>query len=369
MRSRYLLPLLCAVALQLVGGAIALASPAKITPYGYIKLDAAYDQSKTDNGNYAYWVLPQNEDDEFNMTSKQTRLGLKFEGQKTNKVSVSAKVEIDFYGGGSENKPNPMLRHAYMELKCTGFHILAGQTWDLFAPLNPSTLNYIVLWRCGNTGYRRPQVRVTKEFSIGQGSKLNASASVNRSLGRGQDGEDTGLPTGEGRIAFAHNLFGQKFVVLGVSGLLGRERSDVLDEKFETEAVAVDISIPLGERASVQGEYYTGQNMAAYLGGIGQGIDGDNREEIESSGGWGHLSLILNEDSKINLGAGVDDPKLNQGDTVNKRDRNLAFFGNVIWKLTPDVSVGFEYVRMETKYTDAGTFHNNREQISFVYSF
>jgi hypothetical protein len=212
-------------------------------------------------------------------------------------------------------------------------------------------------------------VRVTKEFCFDQNNKLSASASLNRSLGQGENGEDSGRPTVEARIAFANRVFGQKFAVLGISGLLGRERSDQLSEKFESEALAIDVSIPLGDRASVQGEFYTGQNMAAYLGGIGQGIDMDNREEIESRGGWGHLSLMLNEDSKINLGAGIDDPDLKKGDTINKRDENLAVFGNVIWKLTPDVSLGFEYVRMETKYRDAGTFHNNREQISFVYTF
>jgi hypothetical protein len=369
MRKRYLVLLLCALMLLSLGNIVALATPANITPYGYIKLDAAYDQSKTDNGNYAYWVLPQDEDDEFNMTSKQTRIGLKFEGPNTEKIEVSAKVEIDFYGGGAENKPNPMLRHAYMEMKYPGLCLLAGQTSDLFAPLNPSTLNYIVLWRCGNTGYRRPQIRLTKELGVGQNGKIVAAVSVNRSIGQGEDGEDSGVPTEEGRIAFSHRISGEKFAVLGVSGLWGRERSDLLGEKFETEAVAIDLSVPLGDRVVIQGEFYSGQNMAAFLGGIGQGIDIYNREEIETQGGWGHLSIVLSEFAKVNLGAGIDDPAISKSDTVNNRDENSAFFGNVIWKLASAVSMGIEYVRMETKYKETGTFHNNREQLSFLYTF
>ena len=77
MNKRYLLLLLSLAGVYLMGSDVVRATPATIVPYGYIKLDAAYDQSKTDNGNYAYWVLPQDEDDEFNMTSKQTRIGLK----------------------------------------------------------------------------------------------------------------------------------------------------------------------------------------------------------------------------------------------------------------------------------------------------
>ncbi|MHC4061247.1 MAG: hypothetical protein ACYSR6_06515 [Planctomycetota bacterium] len=48
--------------------------------YGYVKLDAAYDTSRVDTGNFARWVESETtnkDDDQFNMTANQTKLGLK----------------------------------------------------------------------------------------------------------------------------------------------------------------------------------------------------------------------------------------------------------------------------------------------------
>jgi hypothetical protein len=67
------------VAVLLVAAASAYAG-VEVTPYGYIKLDASFDSAMTNDGDYVYVVLPYaegEEDDEFNMTAKQTRLGLK----------------------------------------------------------------------------------------------------------------------------------------------------------------------------------------------------------------------------------------------------------------------------------------------------
>ncbi|MCK4597513.1 hypothetical protein KAU04_05710 [bacterium] len=339
----------------------------KTTIYGYIKLDASYDEAKVKCGNFAFFVLDEPKNDQFNMTARQSRLGMKFEGPSTDNVKVFGNVEIDFYGGGTENKPNPMLRQAYMELRYTSFSLLAGQTWDLFAPLVPTNLNYAVMCMCGNTGHRRPQVRATKSIDIGENSKFTAGLSVNRSIGRGEDGEDSGLPAEEGRIAFSQRLFGQKFATIGISGLWGQEKSDILQKEFDQRGLAIDLSIPFGEKATLQGEYFTGKNLASYTGGVGQGIDETNEKEIEASGGWGHLSIVLNENAKMNLGAGIDDPDISENDTCNTRDENLAVFGNIIWKLNPAVSIGVEYIRMKTTYLGRDSFENNRGQISFIY--
>ncbi|MHC4751100.1 MAG: DcaP family trimeric outer membrane transporter, partial [Planctomycetota bacterium] len=127
--------------------------------YGYLKLDAAYDTSRTDNGNYAKWVEPENNnknDDQFNMTANQSRFGMKITGPENDLMSTSGRVEADFYGGGEENKPKLMLRHAYMKLDwpVDRFNIIAGQTSDVISPLFPSTVNYSVGWWTGNIGYR-----------------------------------------------------------------------------------------------------------------------------------------------------------------------------------------------------------------------
>jgi hypothetical protein len=117
--------------------------------YGYLKLDSAYDSSRIENGNYAKWVTSEstNDDDaQFNMTANETRLGMLINGPDNGNMKTSGRVEVDFYGGGDENKSHLMMRHAYLKLDWpkSRFNIIAGQTSDVISPLFPSTVNYSV---------------------------------------------------------------------------------------------------------------------------------------------------------------------------------------------------------------------------------
>lgn len=126
-----------------------------IKSYGYIKLDAAYNDSRVSNGNFATYVFGEgavNNDDTVNFTARQSRVGIDIAAPDYNGFKTKGKVEVDFYGDGSsvhENKAEPMMRQAYLETTRGGMSILAGQSSDVISPLNPSTLNYTVGWGAG----------------------------------------------------------------------------------------------------------------------------------------------------------------------------------------------------------------------------
>ena len=369
----------------LLGAAVAVAGP---TFYGYIKLDASLDSAKTDKGDYAFIVLPYAEgaeDDEFNMTANQTRLGVKFEAPEGEKFDVSGRVEFDLYGGGAENKANPMLRQAYLEMKFPAIDVLAGQTADVMSPLNPTTLNYIVLWKSGNIGYRRPQIRLSRAVEIAEGTKLMAAASVNRNMGREEDAEDTGRPSFQGRLAFGRKLMGDQSAVVGVSGVYGTE-TDADDNEFTSTGIAVDATVPLGAKVTLMGEYFTGKNLGVYLGGVGQGIaveptpPSESRSsraleeaEVEASGWWGQLTVQPNGSMSINVGAGSDDPELPDWAAADMIEKNTTYYGNIIWNVTPSSYIGAEYAMIETEYVGAEdeptAYEDSRVQLSFGYKF
>jgi hypothetical protein len=350
------------------------------TIYGHIKLDASFDSAETNNGNFACFVLPyadDDEDSEFNMTAKQTRLGLKVAADDSDDVKVSGLVEFDFYGGEVENKPHTVLRHAYLTMDFERFQILAGQTWDLISPLNPTTLNYTVLWMSGNIGYRRPQIRFSSSMKLGEGAKVMMAASANRNLGRDDDGEDTAQPSFQGRLAFATDVLGGKPMVLGVSGVYGVETTDD-DTEYDRTGVAVDLTVPLGSMAELKGEYFTGKNLATHLGGIGQGIaEADparaDDEEIETSGWWAQLAFHPVKAVSINFGAGMDDPELPDDAGADMKEKNTSYYGNVIWNVTPSAYIGAEYMMLETEYVgdedEAAAYEDSRVQLSLGYKF
>jgi hypothetical protein len=311
------------------------------------------------------------------MTAMNSRFGLRYYGPQKGNVVVFGNLELDFYDTASDNSQKPRMRHAYVELQSGKWGLLAGQTWDIFGPLGSSSLNTNGwLWNGGNIGFRRPQIRVTKNCSFG-GSNLVTQISVNRNIGVATSGsvnagENSGAPLSEGRIAYSFPVFGKKSTV-GIAGLYGVEkinRGDGTSYEVPESGVALDCSVSFGSKLSVKGEYFQGSNLDSLLAGIGQGINTTKEEGIDTTGGWAQVSFkpICGSKCSINVGYGaeeLDKGDLNSGDRV----RNKVIFANIIGPIYDDVKLGLEYSKLRTKYVDTKRGENNRATASFIYSF
>lgn len=355
--------------------------------YGYLKLDAAYDSSQVENGNFAKWVEQENtksDDDQFNMTANETRLGMSINGPE-GAMKASGRVEVDFYEGGSENKARLMMRHAYMKLDWPDeqFNIIAGQTSDVISPLVPSTVNYSVGWWTGNIGYRRPQIRLTKEYWLDAQTDLKLEGALARTIGRDNvslagttdSGEDAGFPTLQARVSVSRPLLGSAPSTLGVSGHWGQEEYDITtsggNKEFTTWSLNLDVTQPVNKWLSIKGELFTGEDLDAYLGGIGQGVTttGSNQyEEIGSKGGWIAAALGPWDRARFNVGVAMDD--VERGN-VNASDRTLnrSVFGNVFYPLSKNTEWAFELSHWRTEYRGSGDADSVRAQTSLIYKF
>jgi hypothetical protein len=353
-----------------------------ISFYGTIKLDTAYDTARLNIGNFARWVEPQpggENDDELNITGRQTRFGVMFSNQKQGNYTITGKAEIDFYGGGSENKPEPMLRHGYFQIEWheLDLALLTGQTWDLFSPLNAPTLNYPASCWAGNIGYRRPQIRISKKLRLGDDLKLEIAAAIARTIGHksgydpGDSGEDNAFPTFQGRIGLTSKFANNGSFSFGFSGHYGQEEYDVAADgsnvEFASWSMNLDVRIKLSSTVTLQGEYFVGQNLDSYLGGVGQGINLNTMEEIRSSGGWAAVTMKF-DSITWNVAAAMDDPD-DETLSSGQRSRNTSLWTNVFFPLVDEVVVGLELARWETDYKDGECFDSIRSQLAFIYSF
>ncbi|MEW6236058.1 MAG: hypothetical protein AB1656_11775 [Candidatus Omnitrophota bacterium] len=369
--------------------------------YGYIKFDAAYDTQRTSLGNYARWVesgAAGGDDDQFTATANQTRFGLNFTGPDYGNMKTTGKMEVDFYGGGSENKANPMMRHAYVQLDWPDYDlsVLAGQTSDVISPLVPTTVNYAVGWWVGDLGYRRPQLRVTKNFDPTDNSKLMFQGALSRTIGEGwglpasasylDNGSDSGFPTLQGRVAYAFPLLTDKPSIIGVSGHWGQEEYDggtftgiaYGARDFNTWSANLDVTLPLLDKLKLMSELWFGENLDAYLGGIAQGlrgidVDGNNSidapgEGIRALGGWAALGLGPWNQWSFNVGASIDDPEeddLNAGG----RSQNYSIFGNAFYEINEAILLGLELSYWDTDYQDREDEDSVRVQTTLIYRF
>jgi len=359
--------------------------------YGYLKLDAAYDSSRINNGNYAQWVEQENnnkDDDQFNMTANQSRFGVKINGPDGEAMNTSGLVEVDFYGSdAAENKAQLMMRHAYMKLDWpeSRFNIIAGQTSDVISPLFPSTLNYSVGWWTGNIGYRRPQIRLTKELGFVTGGFLKLEGALTRTIGRDNiymegttdSGEDAGFPTFQGRASMTLPMLGAQEATIGLSGHWGEEEYDIAvsgrEKEFMTWSLNLDYTQPICSKVQINAELFTGENLNAYLGGIGQGVITDTTkpnhyEEIGSKGGWIAAGLGPWDNKRFNVGFAMDDvdrSNVNDGD----RTLNRSVFGNVYCSLNKQTDVAFEISHWRTEYRGPGDADSLRLQTALIYKF
>ena len=362
---------LLAVMLTLFASAAGAGEPAYGFKFGgFFKTDAIYDDALIHPGNYRLWVEPYEDgrkDNAFYLTANETRLGFDFWWREET-FTTSAKLEMDLYGlAGGENKSQMMLRHAYVQLKGDRWLLLAGQTWDIIAPLNPGTVNYSVLWAQGNIGYRRPQIRGAVWAPLGDEATLKLEAGISRNIGGDFDGDgiddgaDSGFPALQGRVGFDTKLANGRSVAVGAWGHYGRSTWGAQDTRsVDSWSLGTDLSLTLSERLALKGELFTGANLAQYLGGISQGVT-PRGKALSATGGWGMACLRAAEKIVLNFGYGFDDPDASMWNAPpalpELRDRNSETFLNAVYDISGNVQAMFELAWCKTQYLtrQAGT--------------
>ena len=355
--------------------------------YGYVKLDAAYDSARVSTGNFARWVESEetnSEDDLFSLTERESRFGLLLENAQDAELRTSGRVEIDFYGSGTENKPEPYLRHAYMTLAWPdcGWEVLAGQNWDVVSPLVAPTVNYTVAWWQGNVGYRRPQLRVTRRLALGEGERLELAVAAARTVSNrqtpfapssGDTGSDAGFPTMQARVGWTFPALGGRAATVGLSGHYGEEEFDLdaggTSMTFRSWSLCLDAKVPVTDELLLQAELFTGEDLDAYLGGIGQGVDATLGREIAASGGWLAASWTPSDVWTFHLGGAIDRADEDDLSAASARESNSVVFANAWRALDDNASAAFELSRLETDYVGVESGDSVRAQFALVYRF
>jgi hypothetical protein len=359
--------------------------------YGYARLDMAYDTARVVPGDYALYVKSEavnTEDNQLSITANQSRLGLNLSGPDWAGGKMTGKFEIDFYGGGPENKSNILLRQAFAELSWPdyGLSLLAGQAWDLVSPLVPDTVNFLACANAGEIGYRRPQLRLTEVFVLTPQSKLTLKTALARTLGTAastgtgtnivslneDSGKDSGVPTVQGSVAYTFPLLGKQPALVGVSGHWAREEYDLDTHNtyklLPSYSLSLDLAFPVTDDFCLKANLWKGTDLATYLGGIGQGINTATVESINSEGGWVSVGLGPWVGVKTNVGASVELPQLDQLQTGD-RSQNTVLFINAFYQLTPAVQIAGEVSSFRTFYKNQTPGDAVRYQTALIYGF
>ncbi len=364
--------------------------------YGMIRLDMAWSDSQFNDTLVPFFVKSEDQnnaggakkdDADFTMHVRLTRLGLDFTGPEIEMLGspdLTGKIEIDFFNknnafGAAESRAGVRIRHGYLRLQWGDFGVLAGQTYQIIAPLYPSVNSELPQWGAGNLGDRAPQLRFEYTPKVGSGKLTLTTGIVLTSAvdnedqdGDGfRDGEQSGVPSVEGRAAYAFPIFDGQHIVVGAWGHFGREQTEdffATERDFNSIAYGIDVTIPIYEDVVwVKGELFAGENLDDVRGGILQGANLVTGDEIRSRGGFVELGVKPASWLKIYAGYSRDDPDdsdLNVGD----RSNNEVIWGAIVTSFGP-LSIGTEYLYWETDFEGFGPGRANRAKIWIAYKF
>lgn len=377
----------------------------RVVPYGFLWATLASESQRSNTGDYTLYVLPPvpNEEHSFHVDAKSTRIGLDVSGPQIpwfGSAASGGKVEIDFQGSFvTENKAGLLLRHAYWEVKNDEYRLLAGQTWDVISPLYPGVLSYSVGWGGGNIGYRRAQFRGERYYALSDRLLFTAQGSVNVDIASDyagsplNSGDHSAWPVLEGRIATTVGPRGKgcRPIEFGVSGHVGEQMYDfynpgasylapnvlvLANTPERTWSLNADVRIPIGERWGFQGEFFTGENLGTFLGGVLQGVNVVrapvtyafvSANTVRSSGGWFEVWYDWRDNLHSHVGYSVDDP-FNQ-DLTSGRTYNQFVFGNIVYDVTPKFIVGLELTQWKTLWIGQPQADSTRLEFVAKYGF
>lgn len=377
----------------------------KITPYGIIFFNAFGNSSGTNNSDDPLWAATGKSN--FSASGRQTRFGVKIEGGRIGNAAVSGVVEADFYGGFpavgvGENMGVLRLRVAKAQFDWERTSLTVGQDWLIFAPNNPTSLAAAAIPQfaaAGNLWSRLPQVllqqKLGKNFKW-QGAVLapgtgDFPTSGTPALLQPGSGAASNVPFFQSRISFTEaNWFGtEKSGTIGFAGHYGRSDVTVGNSSNEIDSVglALDWNFPIVKRVTLTGEAFFGRNLGGFQGGIFQGYNTDfafrqnntlvagGVRGIGTRGGWTQIGWVL-PTAKDRLSAfasiGVDDPRnedLRSVSNRNFRSRNFGYAFDLIYKFSPQFSLGGEFRRLETSYIFGAKENANHVNLAAAYSF
>jgi len=354
-----------------------------LTFYGFIKLEAIYDNTEIVKGDWLLYVPPdgsaQSKQDSYTMNARHSRLGLKFANPVGDgDAKITALLEMDFAGGfpnssTAARQPNPRLRHAWVELSKDNWAWRFGQDWALISGPFPNTTSFVVGAGKGNLWMRYPQIRYTYTSD-----PVTFSLSINRPMAGNikyedfaggdfdpvGDGERTGMPWLMGRAWYKSGS-----TTLSASFHYGQEQiNDKAAKPHDTKTYSVnaDAEFSVGSLAFIVRGFY-GENLNSFFGGVFQGFTTDSTSvsNVVSKGGWAQAKYTIDKQWSLTLGGGMDDPD----DDYVTRTKNDWFFANVACNVQEAVTfmLEAEYLKTSYKAADAGT--NTRIQFVTYYKF
>ena len=339
--------------------------------FGALKLDMLFSGPRPISPGTPYFLTPDSprglNQDTFDINARQSTLAAAFTGPQIGGFQSGGLVMAMFYNDFVLADQYGFLPlQAYGDLRNENWRFAAGLQFDVFNPGSPTVLPFSALCGSGNSGNSfRGQLRLERFLNPRDTVQWTIQTALSEPIVSTIDpafriSEDNGWPNVEARIALGLGAMegegpaAQRPFEFGVSGVVGQLRTTPPQPDNRVVAdvwgLGTDVRWKMTDCFGMSAEFYTGQTLGTYSGGVLQTISQDTLEGVRSSGGWFETYLYWTPCLHSHMGYGIDDPI--DGDVTRTTGivRNETYFGNVIWDINPTLRVAFELTWRETAY-------------------
>ena len=359
------------------------ASRVRVELFGRVLANGFVNTDSVNNNDVPQFAAPDGGRDQGGVGGaiRQTSFGVRVDVPSVIGARFNGELHADFFGGqqvsvGGRHFPLMRLRTARGVLTWSRAEILFGQEVPLVAGVNPvsvASFGTSEFATAGNLWLWLPQLRASWTLWAPVGLAVQGAV-LAPTTGDPVGTFDTGLDAAErsnrpylqGRVRVRWGEEDSRGEIgVGVHGGWVRRTDGSL---ATSQAIALDVLVPLGRYVEVRGELYGGQALRGLGGGgIGQNLT-TTGEPVRDRGGWGQLIVRPSTIVDLGAGCGVGDPK-DVDDLPARRLRNVACEAHVTMHPSGPVVVSLGWRGHRTTYVDAGVARNTHLNLALGFEF
>lgn len=323
-------------------------------------------------------------------TARQTILGLQFHSPvNLLGAQVHGALQMDFFANGTSNSSPTRaisgnlsrllrLRTATVELDWGDTSFMVGQEKPIFSPRNPTSLAQVgvsPLTNAGNPWLWQPQARLQQRIRFSDRTDVQAQIGVFQTAEASQGAPESltatlesSRPGLQGRFALRHAFSNDRHIELAPG--FHASTTHVAGTSVASRVYSIDWSIAPTAAIDFTGLFFAGENTAN-LGTLRPGftvLGPGVARGTHSIGGWTQLAYKLTPRLTFHVYGGQHDDRdrdLRPGGI----GKNLAYAGNALYQIAPNILLGLEWMQVRTTYIGAGRRLNNHYDLALAYQF
>lgn len=312
-------------------------------------------------------------------TLRQSIIGLDFRGpQLPGGGAVHGFLSMDFFAQ-TTNADVFRIRRGTVSFDWKRRSITFGQDKSLIAPLEPTSFARVgvpPLNGAGNLWLWRPQIRYEERLPISTNTQaalqvgiLQTSETYSLPSSLASVPIDPSRPAFQTRFELRHTWSEQSQMSAGIG--FHKSSSHVLGQTANSQVLSGDFLFKPLSMLELSGTIFHGENFSNIGGGpLGFSItDVGTVIPIRGTGGWIQIALPVTNRLTFDLYAGRQWNNAQDLNTAYGITRTLTYAGNVLYRISPNVVLGFEGSQERLGYLAVQQLLANRYDATVAYLF